>query len=136
MEYIKYKDLKYYIFIDPLSDDKYTVQIHNNHTTFKKNNKEDITISLTLTIKDLENCKAYSTIFGKEFEPGEFEIIPDNFKIIEEKEEEKQKTPKKIINITTLDDILLASIEIDLINNNTSIINHQSCKVDIIDANN
>lgn len=131
MKTILYKDLKYYIFIDPLSEDKYTVKMSKDNITFLKNNKENM--NLTISIKDLEDCIAYSTILGIEYEPRTFIIVEneEDNNIVEHYETIDNSSVIKNITITDLNDMLIADIEINLTTDEISIINYKECKVNI-----
>lgn len=131
MKTILYKDLKYYIFVDPLSEDRYTVKMSKDNITFLKNNKENV--NLTISIKDLEDCVAYSTILGIEYGPRTFIIVEneEDNNIVEHYESIDNSSVIKNITITDLNDMLIADIEINLTTDEISIINYKECKVNI-----
>lgn len=128
MKPILYKELKYYVFIDS-NKDKYTVKISKDNVTFLKNNK--INVTLSMSIKDLENCIAYSTILGREYQPGMFRIVENMEDAYETPYIKKDTDVIRDIIIKDLDDNMIAEIEANLTQEKVLIVNYENCKISI-----
>lgn len=128
MKPILYKELKYYVFIDS-DKDKYTVKISKDNVMFLKNNK--INVTLSMSIKDLENCIAYSTILGIEYQPGMFRIVENIEDAYETPYVKKDTDVIRDIIIKDLDDNMIAEIEANLTQEKVLIVNYENCKISI-----
>lgn len=122
--YIKYEDLKYYIFIDELTGERFTFKINKDSIAFVKQGKRNI------YFPNIEDCFAYSTILGKEFR---------NFKIVRDDEEirywenlkENASEKIKIIKVSDLENNELVNISYNVNKDSIHISSKQNCNISI-----